>query len=246
MRVGFALLAASAALLSSPRSARACGSSGPDGVSACSLAEYAEAQRPRWRVGVSGLYTSTVIEFTSGLRTGETRYAALAEASYSPTSRLSVSVGLGSAIGGKLLAPDGTNDIKPGLAASVGAAYRIADGATPVGHAFFLMSGLVSYTAATTELGNTGPSVSYDALDFRIAAVGGLTWLRTLSGYVVVRAFGGPAFWSYQGAFELGTDTHHYQVGGGLALLIARRVDLFAEGVPLGEQAVSAGVSVVF
>jgi hypothetical protein len=53
-------------------------------------------------------------------------------------------------------------------------------------------------------------------------------------------------FWTYQGASEVGTDTHHYQVGGGFALLVARRVDLFVEGVPLGEQAVAAGADVAF
>jgi hypothetical protein len=227
-------------------SARACGSSGPDGVSACSLAEYEEAQRPRWRVGVSGVYTSTVLAFGSGLTAGETRYATLAEVSYAPTSRLSLSLGLGAALGGRLLAPDGPHDFTPGLASGLGVAYRIVDGATPVGHAFLVGSGQVSFTAATTQLDAAGPSARYEALDFRVGAAFGLTWLRAFSAYVVARGFGGPVFWNYQGAVQLGTDTHHYQLGGGLALLIARRVDLFAEGVPLGEQALAAGVSVAF
>ena len=63
---------------------------------------------------------------------------------------------------------------------------------------------------------------------------------------MVVRGFGGPVYWTYQGASVLGTDTHHYQVGAGLALLVGRRVDLFVEGVPLGEQAVAGGVAASF
>jgi hypothetical protein len=224
----------------------ACGSSGPDGVSACSLAEYEEAQRPRWRVGASGVYTSTVMSFSSTLHLGETREAVLADVAYAPTSRLGLSLALGATVGGKLLAPDGPHDFNPGIATALGVSYRIASGATPIGHAFLVTSGLVSFSSATTELNGQGARTPYDALDFRVGVSAGLTWLRALSVYAVARAFGGPAYWSYQGASELGTDTHHYQVGGGLAVLILRRVELFAEGVPLGEQAVAAGAAVAF
>jgi len=239
-------VALAGAVLLKPMVAEACGSSGPDGVSACSLAEYEEGQRPRWRVGVSGVYTSTVLSFGGTLHTGETRYATLAEVAYAPTSRLSFSAGLGAALGGKLLAPDGAHEFSPGVAAGLGASYRVVDGATPIGHAFLLMSGVLSYTEGTTQLGDVGPRTSYNALDLRAGAAFGLTWLRMLSAYGVLRGFGGPVYWTYEGSSELGTDTHHYQVGGGLALLLLRRVDLFVEGVPLGEQALAAGASVAF
>lgn len=234
------------AALAAPRVAHACGSSGPDGVSACSLADYEEAQRPRWRVGVSGVYTSTFIRFSDTLIPGETRYAALAEVTYAPTSRFTLSAGLGAAVYGKLNAPDGPHDFGPGVVASVGASYRFLEGATPVGRGFVVGSALVSFTGSSTQLGDSGPTTAYDALDFRVGAAAGLTWLRTISAYAVARLFGGPVFWSYHGEEVLGTDTHHYQLGGGLAVLVFRHVDLFAEGVPLGEQAVAAGVSVAF
>jgi hypothetical protein len=227
------------------RLAAACGSSGPDGVSACSLAEYAEAQRPRWRVGASGVYTSTVLSFGS-FQAGETRYAAVAEIAYAPTARLGFSFGLGAAVAGKLAAPDGVHDFGPGLVTSLGVNYRFLEGPTPVGRAFLVGSGLVSLTESTTAVGNAGATTHYDALDLRGGVAAGFTWLRMLSGYAVVRVFGGPVFWTYQGASALGTDTHHYQVGGGLAWLVARRVDLFAEGIPLGEQALATGASFAF
>jgi hypothetical protein len=59
--------------------------------------------------------------------------------------------------------------------------------------------------------------------------------------YVLARAFGGPVFWSLAGASVTGTDAHHYQVGAGLVIR-ARRVDIVAEGVPLGERTVVVGV----
>ena len=244
-RAGVGVLAVIAAL-AAPRVAHACGSSGPDGVSACSLADYEEAQRPRWRVGVSGVYTSTFIRFSDTLIPGETRYAALAEVTYAPTSRFTLSAGLGAAVYGKLNAPDGPHDFGPGVVASVGASYRFLEGATPVGRGFVVGSALVSFTGSSTQLGDSGPTTAYDALDFRVGAAAGRTWLRTISAYAVARLFGGPVFWSYHGEEVLGTDTHHYQLGGGLAVLVFRHVDLFAEGVPLGEQAVAAGVSVAF
>ena len=232
-------------LLPSAR-ARACGTSGPDGVSACSLAEHAEEERPRWRVGVSYLYTSTALDFSGSLRTPETRNSALAELAYAPTARLTLSAGLGVAFGGKLEAPDGSHAFTPGIAAGLGLSYRIAEGATPFGRAFVLIGGNVSFTGASTQHDGVGERTAYDALDFRASVTGGLTWLDVLSGYLVVRGFGGPVYWTYQSASELGTDTHHYQVGGGLALLLAKRVDLFVEGVPLGEQAVAGGVAASF
>jgi hypothetical protein len=228
------------------RPARACGSSGPDGVSACSLAQYAEEQRPKWRMGASGLFTSTVIRFTDSLLPGETRYAGLVEVAYAPTSRLSLSVGAGAGVGGKLLAPDGAHDFTPGVVTTMGVSYRFLEPTTAIGRFFLVGSAQVSFTGTATQLGNSGPTTEYDALDFRVGAAAGLTWLRRLSAYAVVRGFGGPVLWTYQGSTELGTDTHHYQVGGGIALMVFRHLELFAEGVPLGEQAIAAGASVPF
>jgi hypothetical protein len=240
------LVGAALAVLAQPRVAEACGSSGPDGVSACSLAEHEEAERPRWRLGLSGVYTSTALHFSNTLQTSETRYAGLAELAYAPTARLTFSAGLGVAVGGRLVAPDGPNDFAPGSVSDLGASYRVLWGDTPVGRGFVIVSGVVSFTASSTQLRDQGARTAYDALDVRAGLVGGFTWWRVFSAYAVVRAFGGPVFWRYQGESQVGTDTHHYQVGGGLALLVLRRVDLFAEGIPLGEQAIAAGVSVAF
>jgi hypothetical protein len=64
--------------------------------------------------------------------------------------------------------------------------------------------------------------------------------------YAVVRAFGGPVNWRYQGEAVKGNDAHHYQVGAGLGVRITKSLSLVAEGVPLGERAVSLGASFVF
>jgi hypothetical protein len=88
--------------------------------------------------------------------------------------------------------------------------------------------------------------VRYSAFDLRLGAVVGTTFFDRLSPYALGRVFGGPVYWRYQGAAVTGTDTHHYQLGAGLALMLARRLDIFAEAVPLGERSLSAGASVSF
>jgi hypothetical protein len=52
--------------------------------------------------------------------------------------------------------------------------------------------------------------------------------------------------WSYRGESMLGQDAHHYQLGGGVSAVIARRVDVFVEGSALGEQAVAGGAGFAF
>jgi len=128
----------------------------------------------------------------------------------------------------------------------MGGSYRLLmnDGARP----FVLLGGQLTFvTARTTEQGAAGAeSVRYAAFDFRVGPVVGWTFWNALSPYVLARVFGGPVFWSYQGQSEVGSDVHHYQLGAGLSLLIAKRVSLFAEGVPLGEQAVAGGAGFSF
>src|SRR6201989_1665636 len=93
----FPLLGAALVLASSmgARPAAACGVSGPDGVAACSLDEHREATRPRWRVGASGVYTSTALRFSGSTRAEETRSALLASVGYQPSRRLNLQLGAG-------------------------------------------------------------------------------------------------------------------------------------------------------
>jgi hypothetical protein len=62
----------------------------------------------------------------------------------------------------------------------------------------------------------------------------------------LARVFGGPVFWRYQGEAVTGSDTHHYQLGAGLALRLSKNFNAFVEGVPLGERALSLGGGVAF
>jgi len=216
--------------------ARACGVSA-SGVASCSLTEHNEALRSRWAVGVSGLYTSTRLRFSDGLYADQVRYAALATVAYLPLEKLVLQVGAGAAFGGSLTVPDGVHRFSPGPTLLLGADWSAFDD----GRYFLLLTSSFSLATARTQASGEG-SVGYQAFDLRLGAEFGIELARIFRPYAVARLFGGPVFWHYQGQAVTGTDTHHYQLGAGLALRVSKALNLFAEGVPLGEQAVAAGV----
>lgn len=220
----------------SVRTAHACGVSA-SGVSSCSLAEHDEATRARWAVGVSGLYTATRLRFSGSLYAEQVRGAVLASLAYLPTPRLVLQLGAGAALGGSLTAPDGKHTFSPGPIAALGLDYRAFDD----GRYFLVLTSGLSFTAAQTQRSDD-PTVGYEALDLRIGAQLGVQLANIVRPYVVTRAFGGPVFWRNQGKAVTGTDTHHYQVGLGTGVNLTKKLNLFAEGIPFGERAVSAGL----
>jgi len=238
--VAFAAFAA-AALAAAPR-ARACGVSTADGLSSCSLAEHEEETRPRWRLGASASYTSTAIDFGS-FRSPETRGSAIASLAYQPTPRWTLQLAAGSTLGGHLVTPAGQYDFSAGPTAAIGASWRAVPGTKP----FVILTSNLSFSTATTEPTGAAPAASrYTAFDLRLGVLVGTTIARVLSPYAVGRVFGGPVYWAYQGEDVTGTDTHHYQLGAGLTVVAFGRVNLFAEGVPIGERSFAAGTAFAF
>ncbi|HSY38145.1 MAG TPA: hypothetical protein VLA79_01420 [Polyangia bacterium] len=225
--------------------ARACGVSTADGLSSCSLEEHEEETRPRWRAGAAGLATSTAIDF-GAFRSDETRGSVIASLAYQPTRRLTVQLAAGSTIGGHLDTAAGVYEFSPGPTVATGASYRLVQGTRP----FVILTANLSFSHTETQLSGadaaSSPMVGYNAFDLRAGALVGTTLWRLLSPYAVVRAFGGPVYWQYQGANVTGTDAHHYQVGAGLTLVVVHRVDLFVEAIPLGERSLASGAAFAF
>jgi hypothetical protein len=180
------------------------------------------------------------------MRMGETRSSLVASLAYHPTARLTFQLAAGGTLGGRLESPVGNQDFSSGVAAAVGASYRVVS--TP--RIFTVLTGNLSYSRESTTLAgmNGTPDVTarYQAVDVRVGALVGTTLWKVLSPYAVGRVFGGPVLWTYQGSSVTGTDAHHYQLGAGATLLVARRFSLFAEGVPLGERSASAGTAFAF
>jgi hypothetical protein len=239
-KAAVALLVASAAELPA-RPALACGASagGAAGISGCSLDEHEESARLKWRVGADYSFTSTGLHFNSGLQVDEVRNASLVTLDYRPARRVTLEAGAGAFLGGSITAGPLRYAMAPGFASIVGASWRVVDpdGAIP----FVLLTSQLSYASSSTS-----GSIGYNAFDLRGGVAVGTTFWDVFTPYVVGRAFGGPIYWRYQTQAIIGTDDHHWQVGAGFSLRIARRIDVFAEGVPLGELGVTAGAGVSF
>lgn len=89
-------------------------------------------------------------------------------------------------------------------------------------------------------------AASLYAIDVRAAITVGKTFFQTISPYASARLFGGPVFWGYRGNTVLGGDTRHYQISLGMTVAMPRGVDMFVDGSPLGEQAITLGAGKSF
>ncbi len=236
--IGAAAWVGTLALSATP--ARACGVSST-GVASCSLEEHAEETRPHWVAALNGLHTATHLRFGDGIEAREVRSAALVVVAYLPTRTLVLQAGIGAALGGSLTLADGKYEFSAGPTASLGADWRIFDD----GRWFALLTSALSVSAASTHAPD-GSRTGYEALDLRLGGQLGIDIAHLVRPDAVARVVGGPVFWHYAGADVTGTDTNHYQVGAGLGVRLSRSFNAFAEGVPFGERALSAGVGAVF
>lgn len=226
-----------------PRPALACGvGGGSSGASACSLAEHDEAVRPHWRTGASLGFTSTRLTFDQ-TKANQERGIVVATVEYRPAPRTSLYAGLGAFTGGFLELSTERFTMFPGPAMTFGGAYLAVEelGFTP----FVLVTVQGAFAAsATTGQGPTQRRDTYVASDVRVGTLAGYSltsWART---YALGRLFGGPIFWESAGGW--GTDLYHVQLGAGASLLLGKSVDLFVEGVPLGERSVVGGAGFSF
>ena len=104
-----------------------------------------------------------------------------------------------------------------------------------------------TYTDGSSSPMGHAEAPRFTALDLRVGAIAGKTIANVFTPYVTARAFGGPITWRFDGANVTGTDLYKYQLGGGLSLaLLDRRLDVFAEGIALGERGIAAGVGTTF
>jgi hypothetical protein len=129
----------------------------------------------------------------------------------------------------------------PGPVGGIAASLRALDEGT-IAPFVLLGASAAGSVAWTAPPGASRTALS--AFDVRLGTAVGKTIAHVVTPYVLARAFGGPVFWSVAGASVTGTDVYHYQLGAGLVVR-AGRVDVVAEGVPLGERAVvvSAGLA---
>ena len=222
--------------------------------------ELRAQHEPIARLSASYAFTSTTLLFGDGRRADLTRHTVFGSAQIPLThsGTWSALLGAGGIAGGELTHGAARDTVGPGFAAFTGIAARVVDGrgAIPfvqltatisVSHMLTRTDDHGTRTDGTTSPGALPSTPRFTALDLRLGAIAGKTFADVITPYATARVFGGPVAWRFDGNEVTGTDLYKYQLGGGLSVaLFDRRLDVFAEGIALGERGVAAGVGTTF
>jgi hypothetical protein len=161
--------------------------------------------------------------------------------------------GLGAGLGGLLTVGPRRFLVLPGWEVTLAYSRRLLDGR---GNKPFLLLGIAGGGSGgwTREEVYRGPppaapaplTETLYAFDIRAGLTVGKTFWDTLSPYAVLRAFGGPVVWTLDKKTVVMGDNYHVQLGVGVVTLLPRAFDVFVEGVPLGERALTFGAGKSF
>jgi hypothetical protein len=192
----------------------------------------------RWRVAASAGAFRSALRF-DGVRTGIAERTVVATLGRQLGARVALEVGAGAILDGTLTPSGGEQvDVDVGPAATVALSW-LALPETARRPFLFLAASLA---ASTTTAGGA----RLTALDARVSLLGGKTVFQRLTLYGAARGFGGPVRWRLGGERVVGADVHHYSLGAGARVVLPAGVDLFVEGMALGEASVSAGAGLRF
>jgi len=193
--------------------------------------------------GTFGIFGTTLVGNTpSNIHIERSAVTASFDYRLSPTTTLGAGAGVG--MGGLITVGAQRFRVLPGWEVTGAYSRRLLDGR---GKLPFLVLGIAGGASggATREEVYGGPAPGTAGLytfDIRGGLTVGKTFWSTLSPYAVFRAFGGPVIWNYAGKTVLAGDRYHVQLGAGLVTALPRAFDVFVEGVPLGERALTMGL----
>jgi len=146
---------------------------------------------------------------------------------------------------------DGSARPEGGASGDVGTGGGLSLGASWLGvyeterRPFVQLTGSLSLST-TTAVADDGERHRLSAGDLRVGALAGKTFLGRVTVFAVARAFGGPVLWHLGGDGVLGGDRYHVSVGAGAIVRLPGRLDVFVEGMPLGEQSATLGAGATF
>jgi hypothetical protein len=201
-------------------------------------------QRPRsFRVGVDGGGARTTIRFSNGPDADLRQVSTMAQLEWLVRPRVTIFASGGALLGGTVRADGVEYQLRPGWLASAGVAWLALS--ETARRPFVSASAMVGYLAAHTRLDAVSAEVPWSAGDVRVGVTVGKS-LGPARPYLVGRAFGGPVNWRVAGQSITGNDSHHYQIGAGVAFSLPAYFDFSIEAAPLGEQGLAAGLGYRF
>ncbi|MEZ4230377.1 MAG: hypothetical protein R3B89_14485 [Polyangiaceae bacterium] len=206
------------------------------------------------------------------------------EANYTLTQQtLAVSVGRrleegfsfnlsgGAVVDGQLDGEGTSHDVNPGWFVSGQLARRWIGGNTRAPAPFLTTTLGLGFSMTKTEqqpesfstaAQPAADSVTLTASDLRLGVLLGISVWDGFAPYLATRAFLGPVNWTRRGESSVGSDRHHYTLGGGLAWNVTQGsensnsadgtskgtggISLLVDGSFLGERSISGGLTVSF
>lgn len=218
---------------------------GPTGVvTTCSgEPDDAHAFERRYHAGVAYGVMGTLISLAGGPTGTIERRAVSASLDIQLAPAHSLAIGAGAGLGGLVEMEGRRFDLRPGAHLSATWTWRLLDGR---GKLPFLLGSLTvggSFARSVEQVrGGRAPETStWLAFDARLGLTVGKTFFEVLSPYAALRGIGGPVVWHYRGALVTGSDPRHVQAAIGLVTALPGGVDLYVEGAPLGERALTIG-----
>jgi len=218
---------------------------GPTGIATTCRGD--DDDPPRWHASATyGVFGTELVGAPAPLTMTRAAFTASVDYRISSTSTFGGGAGVGT--GGTLTAGARRFRISPGWEVTAAYSRRLLDGRGRL--PFLLLSiaggGSGAWTREDVFTGPTPGTTRLFAFDIRAGLTVGKTFWNVLSPYAVFRAFGGPVIWAYDGKTVVAGDRYHVQLGAGLVTSLPRGVDVFVEGVPLGERGLTLGAGRTF
>jgi hypothetical protein len=223
----------------------ACGVSGGGSPGICTIEEH-EASLRKWRIGAAYTHTVTRIQYSDNTERANERNGVVVTLDRQLSNRVVFQAAAGALLYGTIKMPGVERTMTPGALLAASLAWRVLD-MDGDGTPFLILTGTFAGFVGGTK-GTNVPSGSYEAFDLRIGAVFGTVipiGKASLRPYGVVRLFGGPIIWSEGSSTITGTDAYKHQLGGG-ATFVWKRLDVFVEGIAIGERAMAGGLGISF
>jgi hypothetical protein len=188
----------------------------------------------------------TVLSLAGGPTGTIERRAAAASLDIRLAAASTLGLSAGAGLGGHILMGAERYDVRPGWHFTVTYTHRFLDGRGRL--PFLLASVSLAASGASSALETRGSPVTAAlwAFDARLGVAVGKTFWDVLSPYAALRFMGAPVVWRYHGDTVTGSDPRHMQAAIGLVTALPRGFDVFVEGAPLFERALTIGVGKSF